>query len=97
MMDLITHVPLSPVEHNAMATFMDHLSKYVYFIPCSSKITAKELAHLFICTVVCNHRMPSKIISDCNPQFLSHFWSMLVAALKCKHSLSSVYHPEMDG
>ena len=96
-MDMITHLPLTPVGHDTIATFVDHLSKYVYFIPCSGKITAEELAHLFICTVVCNHRMPSKIISDHDLQFHLHFWSMLVVALKCKHSLSSAYHPEMDG
>ena len=96
-MDLITHLPLTPVGHDTIATFVDHLSKYVYFIPCSGKITAEELAYLFIRMVVRNHGMPSKIISDHNPRFLSHFWSTLVAALKCKHSLSSAYHLEMDG
>ena len=95
--DLITHLLLTPAGHDLIATFVDHLSKYVYFIPGSGKITAKELAHLFIRTVVCNHGMPSKIISNHNPRFLSHFWSTLVAALKCKHSLSSANHPEMDG
>ena len=70
MMDLITHLPLTPAGHDAIAKFVDRLSKYVYFIPCSGKIMAKELAHLFICSVVCNHGIPSKIISDRNPTIL---------------------------
>ena len=96
-MDLITHLLLILAGHDAKAILVDRLLKYMYFIPCFGKIVAKELAYLFICTVVCNHGMPSKIISDHDTRFLSHFWSMLVAALKCKHSLSSTYHPETDG
>ena len=65
-MDVITHLPLTPVGHD-IATFVDHLSKYMYFIPCSSKITVEELAHLFKRMVLCNHGMPSKIILDRNP------------------------------
>ena len=63
-MDLITHLPLTLAGHDMIAIFVDCLSKYMYFIPCSGKIVAEELAHLFIRMVVCNHGIPSKIISD---------------------------------
>ena len=69
-MDLIAHLPLTPAGHDAIATFVDRLLKYVHFIPCSGKITTEELAHLFIRMVVCNHGMPSKIVLDHDPQFL---------------------------
>ena len=52
MMNLITQLPLTPAVHNVIAMFVDHFSKYMYFVPCSAKITAEKLAHLFICTVV---------------------------------------------
>ena len=96
-MDLITHLPATDKGSDCIATFVDRLSKFVYYVPCSVNITAPELADVFIRTVVCNHGMPSRIVSDRDPRFLSHFWQALVTALQCKHSLSSSYHPETDG
>ena len=40
-MDLITHLPTTERGHDGIATFVDRLSKYVYFVPCSSGITAE--------------------------------------------------------
>ena len=43
-MDIITHLPLTDRGYDAIATFVNCMSKYVYFVPCKSTILAEELA-----------------------------------------------------
>ena len=43
-MDIITHLPVTEWGCDAIATFVDRMSKYVYFVPCKSMISAEELA-----------------------------------------------------
>ena len=73
-MDIITHLPVTKWGCYALATFVDHMSKYIYFVPCKSMISAEELMQLFIATVVSQHGMPKQIISDHDGRYLSQFW-----------------------
>ena len=73
-MDIITHPPVTERGCDAIATFVDRMSKYVCFVPCKSTISAEELAQLFIATVVSWHGMPKRIISDHDGRYLSRFW-----------------------
>ena len=73
-MDIITHLPVTEWGCDAIATFVDCMSKYVYFVPCKSIISTEELAQLFIATVVARHGMPKQIISDRDGRYLSQFW-----------------------
>ena len=43
-MDIITHLPVTERGCDAIAMFVDCISKYVYFVPCKSTICAEELA-----------------------------------------------------
>ena len=51
-MDIITHLPVTERGCDAIATFVDCMSKYIYFVPCKSTISAEELAQLFIMAMV---------------------------------------------
>ena len=73
-MDIITHLPVTERGCDAIATFMDCMSKYVYFMYYKSTISAEELAQLFIVTMESRHEMPERIISDHNGRYLSGFW-----------------------
>ena len=78
-MDIITHLPVTERGYAAIAMFVDRMSKYVYFVPCKSTISAEELpqlfiAQLFIATVVSWHGMPKWIISDHDGRYMSWFW-----------------------
>ena len=73
-MDIITHLPVTKRGCDAIAMFVDRMSKYVYFVPCKSTISAEGLAQLFIATVVSRHGMPKRIISDREGNYLSQFW-----------------------
>ena len=73
-MDIITHLPVTKRVCDAIAMFVDRMSKYTYFVPCKSKISAEELVQLFIAMVVSRHGMPKRIISDHDGRYLSQFW-----------------------
>ena len=92
-MDIITHLPVAERGCDTIATFVDHMSKYVYFVPCKFMISAEELAQLFIAMVVSRHRMPKRIISYCDGRYLRRFWYSLMSALGCDLAMSSAYHP----
>ena len=63
-MDIITHLPVTKRGCDAIAMFVDRMSKHVYFVPGKSMISAEELAQLFIAMVVSWHGMSKRIISD---------------------------------
>ena len=44
-MDIITHLPVTERGCDAIATFVDRMSKYVYFVPCKSTTSAEEVAY----------------------------------------------------
>ena len=73
-MDIIAHLPVTQRGCDAIAMFVDCMSKYIYFVPCRSMISAEELVQLFITTVVSWHGMPKQIISDCDGRYLSWLW-----------------------
>ena len=92
-MDIITHLPVTKWGCDAIAVFMDRMSRYVCFVAFKSTISAEELAQLFMSTVVAWHGMPKQITSDHNGRYLSWFWQSLMSALGCDLAMSSAYHP----
>ena len=49
---------MTAAGHDSIVTFVDRLSKYVYFLACRHDITAEQLANLFLATVVARHGVP---------------------------------------
>ncbi|MGQ3285971.1 DDE-type integrase/transposase/recombinase, partial [Bosea sp. (in: a-proteobacteria)] len=96
-MDLITKLP--PGEHgfDAIAVFVDRLSKMVHFVPCRESMNAEAFARLFIDNVFKHHGVPREIISDRGSHFTNHFWASIMTILGVKECKSSAYHPESDG
>ncbi|MBW0499072.1 hypothetical protein O181_038787 [Austropuccinia psidii MF-1] len=62
-----------------------------------SSIISLYLAHLFIKNIFSKHGLPSSIVSDRGPLFVSSFWTNLCQKLKISRDLSTAYHPETDG
>ncbi|CAJ2667675.1 unnamed protein product [Trifolium pratense] len=94
--DFITGLPKSK-GFEAVLVVVDRLSKYSHFILLKHTYTAKSVAELFVKEVVRLHGIPSTIISDRDPLFISHFWSELFKLQGTKLKMSSAYHPETDG
>jgi hypothetical protein len=76
-MDLITDLPESN-SFNAVLTIINHsYFKATKFIPCTMNITGEGVAALYLWHLVPWFGIPRKVISDCNPRFVSHFMTEL--------------------
>ena len=61
------------------------------------RVTAKEVAWLFLKEVVRLHGVPESIVLDCDTKFMSMFWRELHRLMGTKLLMSTAFHPQMDG
>ena len=95
--DYITGLPLTPNGNNAIAVFVDKLTKYVYAVPCNDKLNAVDWANMYVEHVVQHEGLSAVIISDRGPQFISAFNKALAFRLGITWNLSTARHPQTDG
>ncbi len=94
--DFIVQLPKSK-GYDAVAVYVDRLTKMAHFVPCKTTATAADCATMFVRDVIRLHGIPKEIISDRGPQFTSHFWKRFQELLGVDLHLSTAYHPESDG
>jgi hypothetical protein len=96
-MDLITGLPKSR-GFDSILTIVNHgCSRGAIFLPCLSTITGPQIAQLYYRHVYPWFGLPSRIISDRDPRFTSHFGRALAKELGITWNLSTAYHPQTDG
>jgi len=94
--DFITKLPLAQ-GYDSILVVVDRLTKMVYFIPTTEKMSAEGLARLFRDNVWKLHGLPESIISDRGPQFTVGLMKELNGMLGIKSKLSMAFHPQTDG
>src|SRR5258707_110614 len=92
-MDPITGLP--PIRGNdAILTIIDHgCSRSAIFLPCSTTITGVGIAQLYLEHVYRWFGLPTKLITDRDPRFTSHFGKALTMRLGVQQNLSTAFHP----
>jgi len=96
-MDLITHLPKTKSNNDAIAVFVDRFSKTAIFISCCTTCTAPELAQMFFTHVFRVHGLPKSIVSDRDSRFTSLFWTSLFGLLGTSLDMATAYHQQTDG
>ena len=96
-MDLITGLPKSRSGNDAIVVWVCKFSKLRHYAACKTAISAPQLARLFVQTVVRQHGMPERVISDRDPRFTAHFWRAFWSILGTTLDMGAAYHPESDG
>jgi hypothetical protein len=71
-------------------------TKAAIFIPCNEDITAEETAALYIKHIFAHFGLPTKVISDRDPRFMSKFIQAACKVTGVKHAPSTAYHPRTD-
>ena len=95
-MDLITQLPQSN-GHNAILTIVDQGCFWAAtFLPCSMTITGEGIAKLYLQHIFPWFGVPTKMISDRDPCFTSHFAKALTTKLKINCNISTAFHPQTD-
>ena len=95
-MDFVVELPSSR-GYKAIFVVMDRLMKNAYFSPLKHGFKAKIVTTVFMESVLKLHDFPVRIMSDCDPIFLSTFWRQLMQFGGTKLHYSSAYHPQSDG
>jgi len=96
-MNFVVGLPRTPKGLDSIWVIMDMLMKSAHFIPINIRYSLERLTSLYVYEIVRLHRVPTSIVSDRDPRFTSRFWEGLHKALRTKLSLSSAYHPQIDG
>jgi hypothetical protein len=73
------------------------LSLMVHLIPINTKTTATQLSSIYMREVVRLHGLPSSIVSDRDPKFMSKWWRELHRIMGTKLLMSTLFHPQTDG
>ena len=76
---------------------VDRFTKYARFLPCTTTIDSMELAQLLFDQIFRIFGLPSSIVSDHGPVFISNTWYQITKLLGISRNLTSGYHPESDG
>ena len=96
-MDLVGPLPATAQGYTAILTIVDRLSKMGIFVPTTMTVDAPGLAKLFFREVFRHYGMPTSIITDRDPRFLSNFWQNLMSQCQTKLHFSTAFHPQSDG
>jgi len=90
--NFITKLPLAQ-GYDSILVVVDQLTKIVYFIPTTEKISAEGLVRLFRDNVWKLHGLPESIISDRGLQFAAGLMKELNEILGIKSKLLMTFHP----
>jgi hypothetical protein len=92
----MVRLPRTRRGYDAIAVFVDRLSKYVRTIPTKTDMSAIQFANVFQDTIFKHHGIPKTLVSDLDSKFTSEFWKVLFKTLGTKLNMSSSYHPQTD-
>ena len=96
-LDFITKLPKSR-GNDTILTITDHdCSKGAIFIPCQEEINALGVAKLYATHIFPHYDIPTKVISDRDPQFTAKVMKELCKVLGIQQNISTTYHPQTDG
>ena len=87
-LDLITGLPRSN-KKDAILVVVDKLTKYAHFIATNTEVTALQSTELLLKQVVKYFGLPSCIIGDRDPQWMSLIWNSLVRLFGTRLALST--------
>ena len=96
-MDFVTHLPRTPQRHDAVWVIVDRLTKSAHFIVVRMTFTLERFYRLYIREIVWLHGVPVSTVSDRDPRFTTHFWKSFQKAMGTRLTMSTTFHPQIDG
>jgi hypothetical protein len=96
-LDFIVKLPVLQGFGSILTITNQGCTKAAIFILCNKDITAEEMASLYIKHMFAHFGLPTKVISDQDPCFMSKFMQEACKVTGVKHAPSTAYHPRTDG
>ena len=95
-MDFIGELPKSQ-GYNSIFVLICKLTKYAFFIPCTTNLTKKKAAQMLFNKIVTHVSLPKQIISDRNTQWRNLFWKEVCKSMGSRRALTTACHPQANG
>ena len=76
---------------------MDRLTKSTHFLAWRMTFTLERFCRLHVREIFRLHGVPVSIVSNRDPRFMTHFWKSFQKAMGIRLTLSTAFHPQMDG
>ena len=95
-MDFIGELPKSQ-GYNSIFVLICKLTKYAFFIPCTTNLTKKKAAQMFFNKIITHVGLLKQIISDCDTWWRNLFWKEVCKSMGSRQALTTTYHPQADG
>jgi hypothetical protein len=95
-LNFIVKLPVSQGFDSILTITNQGCTKAAIFIPCNEDITAEETAASYIKHVFAHFGLPTKVISNRDPHFMSKFMQAACKVTGVKHTPSTAYHPRTD-
>ena len=96
-MDFVVGLPRSQQNHDAIWVIVDRLTNSTHFVAYNMIYLVEKISRLYLQYIVRLHGVPISIVSDRDSRFTSEFWKSLQRAMGTSLSLSSAFHPQIDG
>ncbi len=93
--DMVTGLSISN-GCDALLMIVDRFSKAIIPVACSTELSAEGWARILHDHIYACHRMPTTVISDRGPQFVSKFMKELYRMLDITLNASTAFHPQTD-
>ena len=81
---------------NTIMVIVDRFMKIIQLKATTTNISSERIVKIYRDKIWKLHRVPKKILSDREPQFVLKFMEELTKALGTKKMLSMVYHPQTN-
>uniref|UniRef100_A0A8C6LV70 Integrase catalytic domain-containing protein n=1 Tax=Nothobranchius furzeri TaxID=105023 RepID=A0A8C6LV70_NOTFU len=95
-LDFVTGLPISKGK-SVVLTIVDRFSKACHLVQLSKRPSAATTAQLLFLHVVRLHGIPSEILSDPRPQFITKVWKDFCSSIGAEPCLSSGFRPQTNG
>ncbi|KAK9057437.1 hypothetical protein SSX86_022272 [Deinandra increscens subsp. villosa] len=96
-MDLLTKLPKTRRNFDAIWVIVDRLTKSAHFLPISESYSSEGMANVYVEEIVSRHGVPVSIVSDRDTRFTSKFWREFQECMGTRLLFSTAYHPQTDG
>jgi hypothetical protein len=96
-LDFIIKLLVSQGYDSILTVTNQGCTKVAIFIPCNEDITVEEMAILYIKHVFAHFGLPTQVISNRDPRFMSKFIQEVCKITRIKHAPTTTYHPRADG
>ena len=80
-----------------MWVIVDQLTKSAHFLAVRMTFALERFCQLYIREIVRLHGVPVSTVSDRDLRFTAHFWKSFQKAMGTRLTMSTTFHPQIDG